>query len=298
MTSKSSAMADDIHAENSLWGPIPAGFDVVRLVATGRQSEVWEVCRKEDGRRLAWKRMPSQCGLSMERGMMFAAEATVLHSVQSPYVVRIAEDLTGGRPRSFLLEWLDGETLNERIDREKWLPLSQAFWYGRQIAEGLRAVWNAGYAHGDVKPGNVFLCRDGSVKLIDFGFARLIGDRHPPKRPRLLKGTAEYMAPELLAGMPENPVAADVYGLGVTLFVLLAGRPPFTGESVSEILRLHRQAKPPSLKRLRPEIPVAARLLIERMLSKQPLRRPRSSTAIIRELMDLELKTMTARVAA
>ncbi len=283
---------------NNMWGPIPAGFDVVRHVATGQQSELWEVCRKQGGKRYAWKRMPSHSGLSMERGIMFATEAAVLHAVKSPYIVQLEQDLTNGNPRSFLLEWLDGETLAARAVCDNLLPLGLVFWYGRQIAEGLQALWKAGYSHGDVKPENVFLCRDGRVKLIDFGFARFIDDRNPRKRPHVIQGTAEFLPPEILARLPENPVAADIYGLGATLFVLLTGRPPFTGERVADILRLHRQAKPPSLKRLRPDLSLQGRSLVEKMLCKQPLRRPQNSTELIHQLIDLELQSITDRVAA
>jgi serine/threonine-protein kinase len=203
---------------------------------------------------------------------------------------------SGARP-CIILEWLEGRTLAQKLADENALSLCDAVWVARQCAEGLLCLAGAGYAHGDVKPSNVMLTGGGRVKLIDLAFARPIDGNEAAAHSRILMGTADYMAPEVLSRGSYHPVQRDLYSLGVMLFRMIAGRLPFLAENAAEMLRLQRQMKPPRLADFQPGIPVQLDDLVGRLLSKQPIRRPQSITAVVRELVGLELAQFSRIVA-
>jgi serine/threonine-protein kinase len=154
----------------------------------------------------------------------------------------------------------------------------------------------AGYTHGDIKPSNIFLCDDGTVKLIDLGFAR--ADRiHPVDlggaSARTVTGTPEYMAPETLISGNAGGAARDVYSLGVTLYQMLTGSLPYQADSVAEVLRQHQQSLAPRLRSLAPDVPREVDEFVHRLLSKQPLRRGGGLSWLVRELIGLELSLLS-----
>jgi len=174
------------------------------------------------------------------------------------------------------------------------VDLPVALWMARQVVEALEALHAAGWMHGDVKPGNVFVSPEGHVTLLDLGFARR-RDETGSAVDRLLTGTCNYMAPELITSALRADIRSDVYSLGVVLFELLAGRLPFTGESLAELATKHRQSRPPNLRRLAPHLPQAVVELVQQMLAKDPLRRPQTPRELIDRLVGLEIATFSER---
>jgi len=165
----------------------------------------------------------------------------------------------------------DGESLERRIDRGP-LPVEEALDITVQAARGLAKAHAHGIIHRDVKPGNLFVTRDGVVKILDFGIAKLTGETGHTKLGAIL-GTPFYMAPEQALGETVD-ARADVWSLGVVLYEMLAGRRPFTGGTGAAVVHavLHRAPEP--LTSLRPEVPAAIDRLIGSMLAKDPGQRP------------------------
>jgi serine/threonine protein kinase len=246
------------------------------------------------GRVFGLKRLSDGWSRDATAGELLRNEAAAGLSVRSPHVVRVVRAELDRDPPLLLVEWLNGVSLEQELERVGRLDVPRAVWIARQCVSGLIDLAAAGWSHGDVKPGNILLERDGVARLIDLGFAR----RHTVGRPtgaeagQSLLGTPEYLAPETMVRGRLNPISLDIYSLGVTLFRMLTGRLPFHDASVSGILRMQRQARPPRLERFGVHAPEELSELVGRLLSKQPVRRPSCLRTLWREMVDVELRVM------
>lgn len=268
----------------------PEGFELLRPISVGPESQLWKVCAKNTGLPYAWK-----LGISISSDRL-ADEAAICRIGESAGVPKIHADRSRATPPSIVREWLEGETLRERLDAESRLPVGQACWIGRQVAQSLAGMHTAGYGHGNLRPEHVFLESTGRVRLIGLGFARPYGTA-PASLSLHTIADACYRAPEAFAGHPINAIAADAYSLGAILFEAITGRLPFRAESVDELRRLHQQARPPSMRVHCPYLPTEVDDLIATLLSKQPIRRPQHPRELVRLMLDAELLTITFRRA-
>jgi len=221
-------------------------------------------------------------------------EALVGRSISQGHLVSILQADLGRPPRFVVMPWLDGATLQAQLDAGRRAEVPVALWIARQVAQALEALDAAGWMHGDVKPANVFISPEGHVTLLDLGFARS-KDETGSAVDRLLTGTCNYMAPELITSRLRADIRSDIYSLGVVLFELLGGRLPFTGDSLAELAEQHRQSRPPDLRRLAPHLPKSVVELVHQMLAKEPLRRPQTPRELIDRLVELEISTFSER---
>lgn len=270
-------------------------FELTALAGHGSFADVWKVRDARTGEWQALKRLRGDCANAAVARRILENEAEVACKVDSEYVVRIRRACLDADPPYLVLEWLAGTTLEARLSAEKKIPCREAMWIARQCAQGMHALLTAGYTHGDIKPSNIFLLNDGRVKLIDLGFARPDRLRSPEVAGSFggtLAGTPEYLAPEALVPGDGGGVARDVYSLGVTLFRMLTGLLPFSGESVSEVLRQHQQSRSPRLRSLAPEVPREIAEFVHRLLAKQPIRRGGGLAWLVHDLIGLELSLL------
>lgn len=268
--------------------PCPQGYELLRRVSTGRQSEVWKVCALSTGLPYAWKRQ------ALKQSRDYALEAEACSATLSTAVPRLMRRLTGESP-SLLVEWLDGQTLAELIADDTRLAVGQVFWIGRQIAQALSELDRAGFGHGNLHPGHVFLESNGDVRLVGLGSAFHLGTSPTTNIEHIELEDAECRSPEVFGSTSINATAADAYSLGVILYRCLTGRLPFHGTTVAELRRAHQQAIPPRLREYCPYLPTEAEELVTALLSKQPLRRPHHPRDLLRSLLDAELQTLTFR---
>jgi serine/threonine-protein kinase len=183
------------------------------------------------------------------------------------------------------MEYVPGERLDEHLKAQGALPLAEAVGLAYQVAEAMAHAHAHGVVHRDLKPGNILLT-PGGAKVMDLGIARVM-DADTVTTTYAFLGTPLYAAPEAQLKTHVGP-AADRYSLGVILFHMLAGEPPFQGETPFEILDRHRSALPPDLRVLRPDVPGPLRSLVARLLEKDPDLRPDDSE-ITRVLAGLEV---------
>ncbi len=223
-------------------------------------------------------------------------EAQVGRTVSHPHLIPILEAGVHGPPYFVVMPWLAGRTLAEEQASQGPLDLPALLWLARQVAEGLDALHAAGWMHGDVKPANVFVSPEGHVTLLDLGFARR-PDETGSVVDRCVVGTCNYIAPEMITSALGADVRSDVYSLGVVLFELLSGRLPFEGSDLAELAAQHKQARPPDLRRLVPQLPTDVVRLVHEMLAKEPLRRPQTPAELIERLVALEIDTFGERTA-
>jgi serine/threonine-protein kinase len=188
-------------------------------------------------------------------------------------------------------------TLSARFAHGPELTGCEALWITRQVADALLALHEAGWMHGDVKPGNIFLSPEGHATLLDLGFARRT-DGSDPAVEQCLSGTWHYMAPETFSRTLGVDIRSDLYSLGAVWFQMLAGRPPFQGSSAAELSRRHREDRPEGLAEVVKQLPADAGRLLREMLSKQPVRRPQTPQEVIERLVAAEIATLADRFAA
>lgn len=274
------------------------GLEVVQLAGRGSFCDIWKVREKCSGRCFALKRLRGEWSDDSGAKRLLAGEAMAANAVAGRHVVRLEMADHEISPPFNLFPWIDGVALEQQLTPQRRLAAGTAVWIARQCAQGLNELAKAGYSHGDVKPQNVFIGPRGEVKLIDLGFASPLRRSRRDEKPPSMTGTPEYMAPESLSPAAVNPLLRDMYSLGVTLFRMVSGRLPFEAASTEQVLRLHQTARPPRLEPLCAEAPAELFDLVDRLLAKQPVRRPQSYGSLIRELTAVELATLDARFAA
>ncbi len=219
----------------------------------------------------------------------FEREVAAAARLDHPNIVRIV-DASQDRGVHFLaMDFIDGRDLRSTVLSGGPLPIDQAVSCLIQTARGLEAAHARGIVHRDVKPANLMLDTTGIVRVLDLGLARLVeaSDVLGPAGAESLTqsgsymGTVDYCAPEQADDAKTVDYRADIYSLGCTLYFLLAGKPPFEGDSLVKKLMAHQNRPAPSLHSARPDVPAALEIAYQAMMSKNPADRPQSMTAVI-----------------
>jgi len=260
------------------------------------------VYRAEDtrlGRTVALKFLAPELGRDPVAKSRFLTEARAASALEHPNLCTILD--VGETPEGLLflaMPRYQGESLERRISRGP-LPIEEVFDVATQAARGLAKAHQQGIVHRDVKPANLFLTEDGTVKVLDFGIAKLTGEVGPTRAGAFL-GTPYYMAPEQTRG-EEVDARADVWSLGAVLYQMLAGRQPFVGGSSAAVIYSVLHEEPPPLSRLRPEVPRELERIVSRMLERDPERRYADADEVLSELrraQGLASTTLTQRPSA
>jgi serine/threonine-protein kinase len=242
---------------------------------------VYEATHVDLGRVVALKVLPKERCLSTEHELRFRQEARASARLRHPNLVQLHDFgvANDGRPY-YAMELLEGETLERYMERERGMDFREAIRVGVETCGALECAHAAGLVHRDIKPGNVFLTRDGKVKLLDFGLVMSepeAAQRHP--EPLKLTGTVEYMAPEQAAGETVDE-RADIYALGAMLYELITGRLPHVAPTTLALIDRKLRAIPESPCERAPgrSIPKALDHVIMKALSRYPAQRYKSAT--------------------
>lgn len=257
-------------------------YRVECLIGVGGMGEVYRARDPRLQRDVALKVLSSEFTDDSERLAAFEGEARLLASLNHPqvgalYGLEYLNDAEGKRECALIMEFVGGEDLADRIARGP-IPVPEALRIARQISEALEAAHEQGVIHCDLKPPNIKVRDDGTVKLIDFGLAKVLEHSVRSTRPLLTGlpgrassrtfGTAAYMSPERVQGKPSDH-RSDIWAFGVVLFEMLTGRPLYTGTTPAEILRAVAEREL-DVKALPAAVPSSIRTLIARCLTKNP----------------------------
>lgn len=202
-----------------------------------------------------------------------------------PHIVHVLDAGDAGGLLYYVMPYMEGGTLRQRLTRERRLARTEAIAVARTIAPALDCAHRHGLVHRDVKPENI-LFAEGQPSLADFGIARAL-DRVSSETWSsigIIRGTAEYMSPEQIRAAERLDARTDVYALACVLYEMLAGSPPFTGGTPLAIMRRHLHDEPPRLRGVRPPVPGTLQRAIARALAKDPARRPDSAAAFAEDL--------------
>lgn len=264
-------------------------YEIVGLLGSGGMGEVYRARDPRLGRDVAIKVLPARLSTDPDRLRRFEQEARAVAALNHPNILAIYDLGTHEGSPYVVCELLEGETVRARLEAGP-LPARKAIDYALQTARGLAAAHEKGIVHRDLKPENLFLTTDGRIKILDFGLAKLIR-REPDSgataadatqtagtEPGVVLGTAGYMSPEQVRGLPAD-ARADLFSFGAILYEMLSGRRAFPGETAVQAMTAILQQDPPPLAA---EQPAALRRIVERCLEKGPPERFQSAADLDR----------------
>ena len=267
---------------------------------------VYEALHEAIERRVAIKILHSEYARNLDMTKRFFNEARAVNRIGHPSLVQISDHGQLADGTSYIvMEYLSGETLSCRLRRFGGrLPSSVVIHIGWQIAAALTAAHDKGIVHRDLKPDNIMLVPDQMVaggeraKLLDFGIAKLAADAKGTNArtgTNVVMGTPAYMSPEQCRGAGIVDAKTDVYSLGVMLYQMLAGHPPFTAEGIGELIGMHLFREPQPLEELAAQAPARLVALVRQLMAKE--RETRPTMRQIAELME-RLQTEPSNIAA
>ena len=201
----------------------------------------------------------------------FRQEARAVAKLSHPNVVAVIDAGEDGGHPYIVFEYVEGETLKQRINRVGALDPQEALAYAIEIARGLTVAHARNMVHRDIKPQNVLIDAEGRAKLTDFGISRQLEQDGMTATGRVL-GTTDYVAPEQAMGHAVDP-RSDIYSLGVVLYEMLIGQVPFHADSQVGVAMKHVNEELPDVQQRRPEVSAAAALVVERATAKDPAQR-------------------------
>ncbi len=272
-------------------------YQILSLLGVGGMGEVWLARDTQLERQAALKLLPPQFMQNPERLQRFYREARAASALNHPNILTIYEIGAADDLHFIATEYIDGVTLRQRLTEGR-PSLRETLAIVRQIAEALDTAHQAGIIHRDIKPENVMIRRDGLVKVLDFGLARInelhSGENAPALRagsmtnPGAVMGTPRYMSPEQARGLKVD-ARTDVFSLGVVFYEMLTVAPPFAGATEAEVYAALLDKEPPPLSQFSPELPVQLEAISRRLLVKEREERYETIRAFTDDLAQLDL---------
>src|SRR5829696_7500082 len=251
-------------------------YKMVRQLGAGGMGEVYLAMDTRLHRQVALKVLPAEFVLDPDRSRRFQQEAHAASALNHPNILTIHEIGEFDNTSFIASEFIEGETLREKLVHRS-LSMTESVDIALQTATALAAAHESGIVHRDIKPENIMIRRDNLVKVLDFGLAKLTAAKPTESgignRPRVetatgvIMGTTAYMSPEQARGK-ETDARTDIFSFGIVLYEMLTGRPPFAGETTSDIIAAILKSDPPRVGDLDPNIPVELESIVEKTLRK------------------------------
>ncbi|HWA78049.1 MAG TPA: serine/threonine-protein kinase [Polyangiaceae bacterium] len=272
-------------------------YRILRKIGSGGIGAVYAAEHIALGSHVAVKVLRGAAAIDASEIARLRREARVQVSIEHPNVIRVLDlDQLPDGSIYVVMELLQGRSLAARLKAGGPLPVSEAVPLFRQVCKALSAAHQLGVVHRDLKPGNIFLCDDRLIKVLDFGMSKF-AEAESLTQDGYTLGTPEYMSPEQCIGAPVDP-RTDLYAFGVMMYEALTGSLPITGKSRREFLELHQRTIPPSMRERRPDldIPVELDEAVMRCLKKRASERPASARELDKALAKVPLPAGAASI--
>jgi eukaryotic-like serine/threonine-protein kinase len=266
------------------------GHEILGKLGEGGLGVVYKARQLSMGRIVALKLLHEKWANDDEFRKRFLVEARLVGRLSHQNLIQVFDVGRYKNTLYYAMEFVDGETVEDMIERDGKIPLPEAIEIMFQIARALQYLHSKGIVHRDVKPGNVMVTRGGVAKLGDFGFVKSSLDSVLSTEGEVL-GTPDYISPEAAMGEKDLDFRSDLYSLGATLYHVLSGRPPFGG-SGSSVMEAHIKESAPPLRSLRPDLPEQAVQLVQRLMEKDRNKRHCSFAELFEDLEMLRLQTL------
>lgn len=261
----------------TLIGTVLGTCTLQKLIGQGGMGAVFLAQQSRPRRQVAVKvLLPAMALTSAQKAAFlerFRRETDAAASLDHPNILPVHEYGEREGVAYLVIPYISGGTLGDELEREAQLPLTTVMLYLEQIAAALQVAHESGVIHRDIKPANILMTPEKRLLLTDFGLVKILSEGETPQT-RLTRagapiGTPDYMSPEQVIGNDVD-ARADIYSLGVLLYHMITGETPFKGEMAMQIAVQHLQVPPPSLRLLRPDLPIAAEQVVLRALAKRP----------------------------
>jgi len=263
-----------------------AGYQIIEQVGQGGVGRVYRARQPMLDRTVALKVLAPHLAGDAAYVARFQREAAAAAQLNHPGIVTVYAAGQQEGTHYIAMEFVEGETLHNRLDRHGRLEPAEAIAICVHLAEALRYAWDkARLVHRDIKPDNIFLSTTGEVKLGDLGLARRVGgDSTHVTQHGTAWGTPHYMSPEQARGERELDCRSDIYSLGCTLYRMLTGRTPYDGADAMAVMTKHVHEPPPAILKVLPTCPMPVVFLLNKMLAKNPAARPQTYDELLADL--------------
>ncbi|MBI5685202.1 MAG: DUF1080 domain-containing protein [Verrucomicrobia bacterium] len=285
---------------SSLAGQTFAGYEIIAKLGQGGMGAVYKARQTKLDRLAALKIMASDLASDPDFVARFRREAAAAANLSHPNVVQVYSAGESEGTHYIAMEFVDGQTLRDHIAQHGRLDPREAIAITVYVAEALQYAWNrAKLIHRDIKPENIFLSKAGEVKVGDLGLAKTVGGQTTSlTQTGTAMGSPHYISPEQATGAKEMDFRTDIYSLGGTLYHMLTGQTPYSGDSSMVVMMKHVNDPPPAIFKVWPQCPMPLGLLVGKMLAKNRNSRPASYEELIEQLRALHDKLKPATVPA
>jgi serine/threonine-protein kinase len=262
-------LRQDFEAKKS--GQHIPGYKITRKLGSGAMATVFLARQLSLDRLVAIKILPKKFSGNVKFIERFYKEGRSAAQLNHPNIVSAYDVGRGGDHHYFVMEYVDGTTIHDRILKRQRISEKEALEIVQQVAKALQHAHSRGFVHRDIKPKNIMVTRSGVVKLADLGLARAMSDEEAAKAEAgRAYGTPYYISPEQIRGEVNIGPAADIYGLGATLYHMVTGRVPFEGKNPSAVMHKHLKAQLQPPDHVNAELSAGCAQIIEMMMAKKP----------------------------